>query len=42
MRLPWKDEFLLAGQLSFEQVQKVFDGEKVQVSGVKFAKNVTL
>ena len=37
-----KDEFLLAGQLSFEQVQKAFIGETVHVSGIKFAKNVTL
>jgi hypothetical protein len=37
-----KDEFLLAGQLSFEQVQKVFNGEKVRISGVKFAKNAAL
>ena len=37
-----KDDFLLAGRLSFEQVQKAFNGETVHVSGMKFAKNVTL
>ena len=37
-----KNDFLLAGRLSFEQVQKAFNGETVHVSGMKFAKNVTL
>ena len=36
-----KDELICANQLSFEQVQKAFNGEKVEVSGMKFA-NVTL
>jgi hypothetical protein len=37
-----KNEFLLARQMSFEQVKKAFIGETVHVSGIKFAKNVTL
>jgi len=37
-----KNDFLLAGLLSFEQVQKAFNGEPVHISGMKFAKNVTL
>jgi hypothetical protein len=37
-----KNDFLLARQLSFEQVQKAFQGETVHVSGIQFAKNVTL
>jgi hypothetical protein len=36
------DDFLLAGRLNFEQVQKVFNGEPVHISGMKFANNVTL
>jgi hypothetical protein len=37
-----KEAMFLAGQLSFEQVQKAFTGEPVLLSGIKFAKNVTL
>jgi hypothetical protein len=37
-----KDDFLLTCHLSFEQVQKVFNGETLHISGMKFANNVTL
>ena len=36
------DNFLLTNRLSFEQVQKVFNGDTLAVSGMNFAKNVTL
>ena len=36
------DNFLFTGRLNFGQVQKIFNGETVNISGVKFAKNAPL
>lgn len=37
----FKNELIIAEYLSFEQIQKAFQGETVLVSGIHFAKNVT-
>ena len=37
----FKNEDLIAEYLSFEQIQKVFQGETVHISGLRFAKNAT-
>jgi len=38
----FKNEQIIAEYLSFEQIQKAFQGETVHVSGIRFAQNVTL
>ena len=37
----FKNEHLIAEYLSFEQIQKVFQGETVHINGLRFAPNVT-
>jgi len=38
----FKNESIIAEYLSFEHIHKAFHGETVHVSGIRFAKNVTL